>query len=165
MKKPILLSLAFLSLGLAACGKSDNTAVVDPNAGAIVATAPVGTIYPVPPGYTGISLQQYCQYYSGQYNGTTCNITQTANGSQWSAQIGNVNTGLYVYSGERVSIADSGVPAVFVGSVSVGSGNLSFIAQTSGYLGFQKYSLSTYSIQSIQITMCLSQPGVAVACN
>ncbi|MGZ6404383.1 MAG: hypothetical protein ACXWTJ_23205 [Bdellovibrionota bacterium] len=162
MKKPILLSLAFLSLGLAACGKSDNTAVVDPNAGAVIATAPVGTIYPVPTGYT---FQQYCQYYSGQYNGTTCNITQTSYGSQWSAQIGNLNTNLAIYAGQRVTIADSGNPAVLIGGVSVGNGNLNFVAQSSGYLSFQKYSLSTYSIQTIQIMTCMSQPGQAVACN
>jgi hypothetical protein len=152
-----------LSVSLVACGKKDQPAV-DPsvNVAPVVATAPVGTYYPVQ--YNGMPFQQYCQMYNGSFNGTICSITQTQYGSQWNIQIGTLNTGIAVYSGQRLAVSDSGNPGVYISGVNIGSGNVNVVANLSGYLTFQKGGFSTYSVSTIQLTTCLSAPAQATPC-
>ena len=150
MKFPFALLMIGLALSVGACGKKDDSATVV-NGGAIVAPAPVDPGYPAPPWNSGMTIQQYCQLNYGQYSGTSCTFNY---GSRWNAQIGAVTTGIYVNFGNRVNVASSGNPKILVGGMTMGYGNASFVSSASGYLGFQKYSFSTYSISSIQITVC-----------
>lgn len=160
---PLVLLLALL---VGACGKKQDP-VVNTAAVGVPGVQPIpGNPYPWPtptPG-TPNDLASFCQSYGGQLSGSVCIFEKNYQNNSWfSMQWGDLNTGVAVYSGERVIVNVSGSPRIYVGSTNYATGSASFVSNTSGYLSFQRFS-QTYSVQQIRIQSCLSSPYQRVAC-
>ena len=166
MKKPVALSILTLSLGLIACGKGNDQAVVA-NPGAIAVSAPPYT----PPAQPGMTLQQWCSYNGGTMsNANLCTYTQYFGGGSgnWTFNVnigGPYQTGVPIYSGQRVSVSATSNTKVYLNGTYEGSGSVSFLANASGQLYYYITSLSVNAgLQSAQVTSCYSAPAQATVC-
>jgi len=163
MKMRFTFPILILALAVAACGKKDapvNTTV----APIAVQPLPVNP-YPNPnPNPNPNDLASFCQYSGGQISGSVCQIERNYQNQAWfSISIGDFNTNVPVYTGERVSVSMSGSARVYVGGYQYGTGSTSFLATTSGYVTLQKYT-STYNIQQIRVRTCYSAPNQRSYC-
>lgn len=162
MKMRLALPVLMLSLAIAACGKKDQP---------VTETTPINAVpapptYPVPPSpyptNPVYNFSYFCQQNGGQMSGNMCRIERNYQAG-YSQQWGNMNTGVAVYTGERVFVNVSGTPRVYVGSTEYGTGTSSFVATNSGYLNFQRFS-QIYSVQQIRVQTCFSDVNVRATC-
>jgi hypothetical protein len=169
MKMHLALPIIMLAVAIAACGKKDDTAAT--TAATAVQPFPATNPYPYPnpnpnPNpYPGNDLASFCQSYGGQVSGSNCVVTRNYQNQSWySISIGDFNTGVAVYSGERVSISLSGAARIYIGGYQYGTGSTSFVSNSQGYLTLQKYT-STYNVQQISVQTCYSAAGQRAYCN
>ena len=165
MKLRLSFPIIMLALAVVACGKKDEP-VNTTAAGVAVQPFPAPNPYPYPNPNPGTNdLAQFCQYYGGQLSGSTCLISRSQQqSSTWfNISIGDFNTGVPVYAGERVSINMSGSARIYVGGYQYGTGSGTFVSSSNGYLTLQKYT-STYNLQSVSVQSCFNAPNQRVSC-
>jgi hypothetical protein len=158
------LSLITVILVAASCGKkdSDGIDVVAPQPAAPApAPAPQPVPLPNPPPTNYTDLSTWCWQQGGIYGQGICKI-QDSQKLSWNWLVGSITTPTMIYFNDIVSVETDGSPKIYVGNVSHGR-NGTFVAQTTGQLGFKGDDFENYRIKNIHITRCYSTIG-SVAC-
>jgi|GEM_PF-5213154 len=167
MKLRFTFPIIVLALAVGACGKKDNTTTVTSSAPVAVQPLPTPNPYPYPnpnPNPNPNDLASFCQYSGGSVSGGVCQISRNYQNQSWySISIGDFNTGVPVYSGERVTVSMSGSARVYVGGYQYGTGSVTFVSSANGYLTLQKYT-STYNIQQVTVRTCFDAPNQRSYC-
>jgi hypothetical protein len=159
------LSLITVILVAASCGKkdSDGMEIVAPQPAAPAPPSQPSQPQPLPnppPTYT-IDLQTWCWQQGGIYAQGICKI-QDSQMLSWNWLVGSITTQTMIYFNDIVSVETDGSPKIYVGNSSHGR-NGTFVAKTSGLLGFKGDDFKSYRIRNIHITRCYSTIG-SVAC-
>ncbi len=166
MKMRQTLPILFLTLAIVACGKKDNSVATTAPVAAVPQPYPYSPTNPTWPTNPGTNdLASFCQYSGGSISGNLCRIERNYQNQSWfSISIGDFNTGVPVYTGEKVTINMSGNARIYVGNYQYGTGSTTFVSSSQGYLTLQKYT-STYSVQQVRVQTCYSSPNQRDYCN
>lgn len=154
---PMVLMIAVLA---AACGKNNDAATTTVVAG--VSPAPVET----PPGITPLPSGEYgspwCYQRGGSFNleNGTCRLTETTQFG-WNKYYGRVDSRIYVYASDSVTVQAEGTYKVYVAGISYSG---TFIAQRQGTIILEGDGFNSFKMRSITITRCYKN-GYAVSCQ
>lgn len=164
MKLKNIAPIALLAFAVIACGKKSDPAVDATVAPVSAPVYPIGT-NPFPWPGTNNDLAGFCTSFQGQLSNNICRIERAYRNSQWlNVSWGQLTLPFGVYYGERVTVSVTGTPRVYVGGANYATGSSSFIAYSTGYISFERFS-STYSVNEVRVQSCFNAPQQRTTCN
>jgi hypothetical protein len=156
--RPILV-FTLLAMALVACGKKNNadTGVIPPGGPVVIAP-------PITPPPVGTDPAYWCAAKGGRfsYHHNLCRISRYQNFG-WNRYWGSIDTGIMVYTNDRVLVEVGGDPKIYVGGYNYGR-NYNFVSQVSGTIVVKDSIHDSFKIKSVEIQRCYGINGVSAVC-